>query len=63
MGQSEPEFASIERDRKERKKPPIGVRGRNSAVHKTTETKISVVARINAYPNQSLRDSGGNWCG
>ena len=57
-------MAAIERDRKEKQKPPVGKRGRHSAVRITSETNVSVPTRISQFPDQSLRDSAGKvFCG
>lgn len=60
-----PPMASIERDRKMKMKPPAGKRGHQARGLKVTpESTISIVARMNQFPNQGFRDSFGKlFCG
>ena len=59
-----PEMAVIERDRKKKQKPPVGVRGRASATALTKESKISIAARLSQFSDQGFRDScGALFCG
>lgn len=54
-----PELANHERERKPKRKPPEGPRGRATAARVTQETRVSLESRIQKFADQGLKASAG----
>ncbi|KAL1518657.1 hypothetical protein AB1Y20_002945 [Prymnesium parvum] len=54
-----PELAEMERQRKAKRKPPEGKRGRQKAIRTTKETVVPLERRLVEFPNECLKVSAG----